>query len=153
MKRKYYRGKLTKYHKQLLVRKTLLLILTTTIVFGGYFSWAMYQPEYTQAEVNINVPQKDNRTIQDHVWDIMTNEFHLTLEEKVKAFDIITCESHWNVYAINKNRNGTYDLGLWQINDIHKLDRACSLDVYCSTRWAIEKYQRDGSWNAWVCSW
>lgn len=70
-----------------------------------------------------------------------------------EAETIINCESRWQPDAIGVNKNGTYDVGLWQINSIHKnLTNADKMDYKEATKWAIEKRLRDGSWNAWSCS-
>jgi len=50
------------------------------------------------------------------------------------------------------NSDGTYDHGLWQINDIHIQSGAISLadanDCYRSTNFALKLYQRSG-WQPW----
>ena len=69
-----------------------------------------------------------------------------------EAWAIIQCESRWDPYAINVNTNKTTDLGLWQINAIHKLSRECQFDYKCATKWAIDKRLNDGNWSAWVCA-
>ena len=67
--------------------------------------------------------------------------------------DIADCvcfaESNYNQYAINKNNNGTYDLGLWQINDINKVPREISFNYKKATEWTIAKVKRDKGWGAW----
>lgn len=66
---------------------------------------------------------------------------------------IINCESRWDPEAKGHNRNGSYDLGLWQINSIHKnITDAEKADYKAATKWAIEKRLRDGNWSAWVCA-
>lgn len=66
---------------------------------------------------------------------------------------IITCESRWKPDAIGVNKNGSYDVGLWQINSIHKnISNAGKMDYKEATKWAIEKRLKDGSWRAWSCS-
>jgi len=66
---------------------------------------------------------------------------------------IINCESRWQPDAIGVNKNGSYDVGLWQINSIHKnLSNAEKMDYKEATKWAIEKRLKDGSWRAWSCS-
>lgn len=66
---------------------------------------------------------------------------------------IINCESRWITDAKGVNRNGSYDLGLWQINSIHKnITDAEKLDYKAATKWAIEKRLRDGNWSAWYCA-
>lgn len=62
---------------------------------------------------------------------------------------LIRNESGWNEYAINKNKNGTFDLGLVQINDIHKVSRKDAFNYKFSTKWMISKRLRDGNYNAW----
>lgn len=66
---------------------------------------------------------------------------------------IINCESRWNPDAMGVNTNKTVDLGLWQINSIHKnISNAEKLDYKKATEWAINKRLTDGNWNAWYCA-
>lgn len=66
---------------------------------------------------------------------------------------IINCESRWQPDAIGVNKNGSYDVGLWQINSIHKnMTNADKMDYKTATKWAIDKRLHDGSWRAWSCS-
>ena len=66
---------------------------------------------------------------------------------------IITCESRWNADAMGINYNRTADLGLWQINSIHKdISNADKLDYKKATGWAIQKRIKDGHWRAWTCA-
>ena len=58
-------------------------------------------------------------------------------------------ESHYYQYAINKNSNGTFDTGLWQINDIHNISREDTFDYKKATEWSIKKIKHDGNYEAW----
>lgn len=71
-----------------------------------------------------------------------------------EAWAIINCESKWNPNAMNtKNRDGSYDMGLFQINSVHKdISNANKLDYKKATEWAIKKRLHDGNWSAWACS-
>lgn len=69
-----------------------------------------------------------------------------------KGVAISECESGFHLDHINYNRNGSNDLGVWQINSIHKVPDTCRLDLECSTNWTIEKVKRDKSWSAWGCN-
>ncbi|KKQ26897.1 MAG: hypothetical protein US42_C0019G0007 [Candidatus Magasanikbacteria bacterium GW2011_GWC2_37_14] len=70
-----------------------------------------------------------------------------------EAEAIITCESRWNPDAMGVNNNRSVDLGLWQINSIHKdISNADKLDYQKATDWAISKRLKDGHWKAWHCS-
>lgn len=67
---------------------------------------------------------------------------------------IVKCESGFNPNAVNKrNKNGTRDSGLWQINSVHKrISEAAKFDYKAATKWAITKRLHDGNWSAWVCA-
>ena len=153
--RKYYAKKLTKREKAVRIKSFLLTILILSIAFAGYWGYMSYWPIYTHAAIAIERPKIDARTLPDHVWDILTEEYNLTLTEKIKALSIIDCESKWNPYAINKNLDGSYDIGLWQLNEkYHDITRECGFDVYCSTRYAMDKiYLPQKNWDAWICNW
>jgi len=75
------------------------------------------------------------------------------LEDPKHADALISCESKWDDQAKGHNTNGTYDLGLWQINSIHKdISNTDKLDYKQATKWAIAKRLNDGNWSAWSCS-
>jgi hypothetical protein len=101
--------------------------------------------------VYAEVEKEKELTISDHVWKIMHKEYKLSYDEKVKAFDIIKCESNWNVYAIGDDGASR---GLWQIHNHYNPDvtNACAFDVYCSTRKAMEIYQQWENFEAWTCN-
>jgi len=65
---------------------------------------------------------------------------------------IIDHESGWDNWRYNINSNGTTDMGLWQINSIHKgtISVKDRFDYKEATKWAIAKRLHDGNWNAWV---
>jgi hypothetical protein len=131
-----------------------LLVAGILYVQHWYVNGVIKDVSAQTAEINITKPiiEIDERSLEEHVWDILTNEYNLSMQEKIQAMGIISCESRWNKMAINKNRDGSFDLGLWQINEkYHSIGRDCSFDVYCSTRYAMKLYQEQG-WTPWVCS-
>lgn len=76
------------------------------------------------------------------------------------AIRIAKSENAWNYTQSfdctrrgGQNSNGTYDHGLWQINDIHIKSGAISLedayDCYKSTDFAYGLYKGRGNWSAW----
>ena len=68
--------------------------------------------------------------------------------DKRIADRIIICESQWLPTA--KNKSGAS--GLWQIMPLHGLSNEVMFDAIKSTRWAMEKRLRDGSFEAWSCN-
>lgn len=64
---------------------------------------------------------------------------------------VIMCESGWKTTASHHNLNGTWDIGLWQINDIHGLPLETRQDPVKSTQFAIKLLNSNRSWNHWVC--
>ena len=146
---KTYNKKDTKRVKR--IKGWLAVMFLIGSMLAGFYQWAMYWPEAAIAEVNIPKPAEDSRTIQEHVWDIMTNEYDLTFTEKIKAMSVIDCESWWNKMAIGDSGKS---LGLWQIHRGYHPDitpEEC-FDVYASTRWSLNKFIQDGrSFRAWTC--
>ena len=71
----------------------------------------------------------------------------ITWEDHDKLSRIIQCESRWNPEAINKNTNGTYDLGLFQINTVHskKINRIDSLDFKKNLDFGIAMFKKQGA--------
>jgi hypothetical protein len=71
-------------------------------------------------------------------------------EMKAKAIAIAKAESSWNETAVNKNTNGTYDYGLWQINSIHGYPRGKLLDPGFNAS-AMARISTFGlNWRPWV---
>ena len=87
------------------------------------------------------------RTWQDDVLD-MVEEAGIDRE---LARKIIACESSWNSNAIHKNRDGTIDRGLWQINSIHRQSLEVVFNPIESTEWAIAKYKSGRGFTDWYC--
>ena len=87
-------------------------------------------------------------------WVFTRLEQNLDTDAAIEGMMIITCESGWNPDAFNVNTNGSVDLGLWQINSIHKdISNTQKLDYMIATDWAINKYWNSGnSWHAWTCA-
>lgn len=70
--------------------------------------------------------------------------------DTAKASKIIECESTWNPNAVNLNRNGSNDMGLWQINSIHGLSDEVRKDPIKSTEFAIYLINKNG-FKPWTC--
>ena len=151
-KNKTYKKKLTKYTRQMRTRKTLAFLLFLAVAFAGYWGYISQFNHYALAEVNVDNQEVvvDGRTISEHVWDLM-DEFDFTLDEKIRAVSVMLCESNANPYAIG---DGGMSTGLWQIHRGYHKDITVeeTLDVYASTRWALQKYRDSGnSWELWTC--
>ena len=85
--------------------------------------------------------------------DIVLNMIEEAGLNKYKAWSIIDCESSWKADAVAVEPNGTYSLGLWQINSIHKdINNTDKLNYVKATKWAIQKRLNDGNWSAWSCN-
>jgi len=50
-------------------------------------------------------------SIAEHLWKILTEEYNLSLQEKITAMRIIDCESKFDPWAINKNSEGATAVG------------------------------------------
>ena len=107
----------------------------------------------------------NNSTSTETEVDLIVEETELPMKDWVlkqvaeaglnpaEAEVIINCESRWESDAMGVNNNRSVDLGLWQINSIHKdISNADKLDYKMATSWAIQKRIKDGHWRAWSCS-
>ena len=63
---------------------------------------------------------------------------------------IVVCESNWKPSAVNKNKNGTVDRGIYQINSIHGYNIYDVFDPIEATYLAIQIWHKQG-YRAWVC--
>lgn len=136
------------------------IIIISFLVASGFILVRMNgaMTEIALAETpDVNIERvEDNRTLKQHVWDLLTEEGGLSFDEAITGMAIVNCESRWDKYAIGVNKDGSKDLGLWQISEKYhgsKISREESFDVYASTRYAIKLYRDWGnSWQAWTCS-
>lgn len=85
----------------------------------------------------------------------------VTIEDKIRAtfpedpdmaVRIAKCESGMRANAFNgKNRNGSWDAGVMQINSIHGYSKEYLFDVDNNLKVARKLYNRQG-WRPWVCA-
>ncbi len=70
-----------------------------------------------------------------------------------KFISVMKCESGLRADAINKNTNGTFDLGIAQINDVHgkKISRADRLDFIKNIDYAYKLFLDQG-FGPWTCA-
>lgn len=95
--------------------------------------------------------------------DALEETRELTVEEKImnawgpnegpRAWKIVSeCENKGlNLEAVNWNSNGTWDAGLFQINQVHGYSMEHLFDVDNNISAAYKIYQASG-WSAWSCS-
>lgn len=108
-----------------------------------------------EIEKTTEVETEPVKMTKEQIKEYVLNEVKKAGLNPREADMIVNCESRWDDKAVNdKNRNGSNDLGLWQINSIHRqqISDEGRLDYKTATQWAIEKRLRDGNWSAWVCA-
>lgn len=73
--------------------------------------------------------------------------------EGPRAWKIVSeCENKGlDPKAINHNRNGTLDVGIFQVNTVHGYSKEWLMDVDNNIEAAYKIYQASG-WSAWSCS-
>jgi len=127
-----------------------LLFSTANIVFASqievYEISGVYEVVH-QVEERLNPPKKMEKKVysQSEIRDLICREFG---EECKMAIAIATAESGLSCgkRSYVENNNGTYDHGLFQINDIHR-NKYPNADFYdCETSIKIAKEIRN-SWN------
>lgn len=129
----------------------LLIIANLFIYEYAAYKWYNYlHGDAIVTEAAIASPAKAaSRDVELSVEEYVMKEVEKVHLDKKEVSCIIRHESGWNQYAINKNNNGTYDLGLVQINDIHNVPREKAFDYKFAIKWMIDKRLHDGNWNAW----
>ena len=84
-------------------------------------------------------------TLGDYIWE-------KAVENGLDPYEVlytVDCESGFDPNAKNVNKNGTIDIGIFQINSVHGISEELRYDPYFSTEWALEKWKTDPS--IWVC--
>jgi len=73
--------------------------------------------------------------------------------EITKIIATMKCESGLKADSINKNSNGTFDIGVGQINDVHskRISREDRMDFVKNIDFIYTLYQEQGL-NPWVCA-
>ena len=76
------------------------------------------------------------------------NEYEIT-----RIISTMKCESGLRPDAINKNKNGTFDIGIGQINDVHskRISRQDRMDFVKNIDFIYKLYQEQGL-RPWVCA-
>lgn len=88
------------------------------------------------------VPSND---IEAYILEVFGDEYS-------NAMAILSCENKGlNPKATNHNRNGSLDVGIFQINSIHGYSQTYLENYRNNIDVAYKIYQRDG-WSAWSCS-
>lgn len=76
-------------------------------------------------------------------------------DEAENAFKVLSCENKGlNPKAVNHNRNGSIDQGIFQINNIHRNGKAKGKDMF-DYRQNIEVAHQiflEQGWSPWTCS-
>lgn len=67
-----------------------------------------------------------------------------------QALCIAKNESGYRPGAVNKNRNGTFDVGVFQINDVHGMGWNDRMDARKNIAKAKQIRDTWGNWNAWM---
>jgi len=77
----------------------------------------------------------------------------ITWEDHRKLSKIIDCESKWNTNAINVNKDGSVDRGIFQVNNKYHptLTNEKAFDFKANIDYGISLYKRNGV-RPWVCS-
>ena len=111
--------------------------------------------ESNNVEINV-VPRGDIETriitpliyLRERGQELGYNDFEIT-----RIIQVMKCESGLRPDAINKNTNGTFDLGVGQINDVHskRISREDRMDFRKNIDFIYQLYSEQGL-NPWVCN-
>lgn len=131
--------------------------MTLTGVLGIFLAGMLYGQNNIEPIVLTQVMAKHTteRVYLPPTQDEIINEIVDQARQKgvsvATALQIAECESGYNAFAVGKNRNGTNDKGVFQINSIHGLNDTERLDYKKNIDWAIKKMAKEG-FDAWYSS-
>lgn len=140
------------YKKSYTKAKVYTLLVTLSLATGLIIGNRVYTEYTIDGLANISavhaaeLPAKPV-DVKDYAWE----------QAKAHGLDPVTFivvlfgESGFKPDAININSNKTVDLGIAQINSIHKdISTVDKLNPYKAIDWAIQKRLHDGNYSAWV---
>lgn len=111
----------------------------------------MSHAEAVQAPTIINVPPayELKSEYQRYLLTVL-EEYGLGKDYEILS-KVITCESNFKANALHFNTNGTTDVGLFQINDIHGLSVEDRLSPQKNIEYGVKLYAEQGL-APWVCA-
>lgn len=97
-------------------------------------------------------PESKEISVTETIWKIGI-ERGAKDEDIMKMIRIAYCESRYNEYAINVNRDGSFDLGVFQINEKWHptITRDCLFNSECNINEAFSILNKSG-FKAWACN-
>lgn len=96
------------------------------------------------------ITDNSSEAIQDEI-KRLANDVGLPQNTTLRLVNVAYCESKFKPSAIGYNENGTKDVGVFQINDIHNLSVEYRLDSKLNIKWAINEAKKNGL-GAWQSS-
>lgn len=129
----------------------MLSFLLTSTAWGYYYNTSpkplkqTIPPKVEEVKAKEEEPDYTNDPLKYARW-LCEQEFD---SYKCTTFiKIGMCESHFNPDALNKNTNGTFDVGIFQINTIHKQKNMT--DPIKNINFAFNMFKTQGTtpWNS-----
>ena len=104
----------------------------------------------TIPKVEAAEPVLETYNAPQHIVDLIIKYFG---DEAQNALKIVgTCENgKWNPTAVNPNRNGSWDAGIFQINSVHGYSQEYLFNPENNIK-AAKKIFNSRGWTSWACS-
>ena len=138
--------------------KSRFLAFTLGIIIGGTYTFIyltapqVFKPCIKTIEIHnasAEAPKREIKKYPEKKKDIKSLVIKYFGKDAPTALKIMKAESGGNPKAIHKNKNGTIDTGLLQVNSVHGYSKEFLLDPENNIKVAKKIFDKQG-WNAWA---
>lgn len=130
--------------KRWLFRLAIVILITysalnalTTITYAPYAHATEFQ--------YVKVPQTQHDKIVNYIYDVFGKDAE-------DAFKVLSCENNaLKTDAQNYNSDGSVDIGIFQINSVHQVNKVYLYDWRTNISVGYHIF-KDSGWSAWTCA-
>jgi len=138
-------------------KKYIIAAAMWVLIVGSLLGFALFSPKISTPEaVEPTISNEVVKVTKPYCIDVVGcirdigEELGETNKDIMQMIRIAKYESGYRTDAINKNTNGTYDIGIFMINDVHskRISRSDRFDMEKNIRFAYKLHQEQTKVNS-----